>query len=94
MARTIEGVARRMRLGPGRDILTVARTEFTEHGLSGARVDAIAEKTRTTKRMIYYYFGSKEGSTPPCWSRPMPGSESPKRRSGWTRRSPKPPCAG
>ena len=43
------------------DILTVARAEFVEHGLSGARVDAIAEKTRTTKRMIYYYFGSKEG---------------------------------
>lgn len=43
------------------DILTVARAEFVEHGLSGARVDAIAEKTRTTKRMIYYYFGNKEG---------------------------------
>jgi AcrR family transcriptional regulator len=43
------------------DILAVARSEFVEHGLSGARVDAIAERTRTTKRMIYYYFGSKEG---------------------------------
>jgi AcrR family transcriptional regulator len=43
------------------DILAVARTEFVEHGLAGARVDAIAEKTRTTKRMIYYYFGNKEG---------------------------------
>lgn len=43
------------------DILTVAREEFVAHGLNGARVDAIAEKTRTTKRMIYYYFGSKEG---------------------------------
>ncbi len=43
------------------DILSIARTEFVEHGLSGARVDAIAERTRTTKRMIYYYFGSKEG---------------------------------
>lgn len=31
-----------------------------ERGLSGARVDAIAERTRTTKGMIYYYFGSKE----------------------------------
>ena len=44
-----------------RDILEVAREEFAEHGLSGARVDAIAARTRTTKRMIYYYFGSKEG---------------------------------
>lgn len=43
------------------DILAVARDEFVLHGLNGARVDAIAEKTRTTKRMIYYYFGSKEG---------------------------------
>lgn len=43
------------------DILAVARHEFVEHGLSGARVDAIAERTRTTKRMIYYYFGSKQG---------------------------------
>ena len=44
-----------------RDILAVAREEFVEHGLSGARVDAIALRTATTKRMIYYYFGSKEG---------------------------------
>ena len=44
-----------------RDILEVACREFAEHGLSGARVDAIAERMRTTKRMIYYYFGSKEG---------------------------------
>lgn len=43
------------------NILLVARDEFAEHGLSGARVDAIAARTKTTKRMIYYYFGSKEG---------------------------------
>src|SRR5689334_10175868 len=43
------------------DILKVATEEFAEHGLSGARVDAIATRMRTTKRMIYYYFGSKEG---------------------------------
>ncbi|MBB3948875.1 TetR/AcrR family transcriptional regulator [Aureimonas jatrophae] len=43
------------------DILLVAREEFAAHGLSGARVDAIAERTRTSKRMIYYHFGSKEG---------------------------------
>ena len=39
----------------------MAHAEFAEHGLSGARVDAIAAKTQTTKRMIYYYFASKEG---------------------------------
>ena len=43
------------------DILIVATEEFATHGLAGARVDAIAEKTRTSKRMIYYYFDSKEG---------------------------------
>jgi AcrR family transcriptional regulator len=43
------------------DILAVATEEFAANGLSGARVDAIAERTRTSKRMIYYYFGSKEG---------------------------------
>ncbi|QRF51326.1 TetR/AcrR family transcriptional regulator [Rhizobium rosettiformans] len=43
------------------DILDVATEEFAEFGLSGARVDQIAEKTRTSKRMIYYYYGSKEG---------------------------------
>ncbi len=43
------------------EILAAARDEFAEHGLSGARVDAIAAKTSTAKRMIYYYFGSKEG---------------------------------
>lgn len=42
------------------DILQAAITEFVDRGLSGARVDAIAERTQTSKRMIYYYFGSKE----------------------------------
>ena len=43
------------------EILDVATEHFAEHGYSGARVDEIAERTRTTKRMLYYYFGSKEG---------------------------------
>lgn len=47
--------------GVRRDILAVARVEFVEKGLSGARVDEIAAKTSTSKRMIYYYFGDKEG---------------------------------
>ena len=44
-----------------RNILDVATAEFSAMGLAGARVDAIAERTHTTKRMLYYYFGSKEG---------------------------------
>jgi AcrR family transcriptional regulator len=42
------------------DLLVVATRVFAEDGYSGARVDEIAEQTRTTKRMIYYYFGGKE----------------------------------
>jgi len=42
------------------EILEVATQEFAERGFAGARVDEIAAQTRTTKRMIYYYFGSKE----------------------------------
>ncbi|MEU4830068.1 TetR family transcriptional regulator [Streptosporangium sp. NPDC023615] len=42
------------------EILEVAQREFAQHGYAGARVDEIAALTRTTKRMIYYYFGSKE----------------------------------
>jgi AcrR family transcriptional regulator len=43
------------------NILEVAAAEFGEKGLAGARIDEIAALTRTSKRMIYYYFGSKEG---------------------------------
>lgn len=43
------------------DIIDIATSEFASQGLAGARVDAIAARTRTTKRMIYYYFGSKDG---------------------------------
>ena len=43
------------------NILTVATREFSEKGLSGARIDEIAEQTNTSKRMIYYYFAGKEG---------------------------------
>ena len=42
------------------NILQEAIVEFVQQGLSGARVDAIAERIHTSKRMIYYYFGSKE----------------------------------
>lgn len=43
------------------DIIDVASREFAQNGLSGARVDEIAAKTGSSKRMIYYYFGDKEG---------------------------------
>jgi len=43
------------------NIMQVAAAEFGEKGLAGARIDEIAAATQTSKRMIYYYFGSKEG---------------------------------
>jgi AcrR family transcriptional regulator len=43
------------------NILQVAQQEFAEKGLAGARIDEISDATHTSKRMIYYYFGSKEG---------------------------------
>jgi AcrR family transcriptional regulator len=43
------------------NIMEVAAAEFGEKGLAGARIDEIAAATQTSKRMIYYYFGSKEG---------------------------------
>lgn len=42
-------------------ILAAATAEFTRKGLGGARVDEIARRARVNKRMIYHYFGDKEG---------------------------------
>lgn len=42
------------------EILDIATAEFAARGYDGARVDEIAALTRTTKRMIYYYFGGKK----------------------------------
>lgn len=47
--------------GTQRNIIEVAMREFADRGLSGARIDEIAAKTSASKRMIYYYFGDKEG---------------------------------
>ncbi len=41
-------------------ILEAATVEFARKGLGGARVDAIALRSKSNKRMIYHYFGSKE----------------------------------
>jgi len=42
-------------------ILEAATEEFAEKGLAGARVEEIAARTSTSKHMIYYHFGSKDG---------------------------------
>jgi AcrR family transcriptional regulator len=47
--------------GTRRNILQIATEEFAARGFNGGRVDEIAARTNTSKRMIYYYFGDKEG---------------------------------
>jgi len=42
------------------NIIDVATEEFARYGLAGARIDTIAAKTLTSKRMIYYHFRDKE----------------------------------
>ncbi len=42
-------------------ILRAAMGEFAEAGLGGARIDSIAERAGINKRLIYYYFTSKDG---------------------------------
>jgi AcrR family transcriptional regulator len=49
---------------PGRSrerILSAALKEFSAKGFAGARVDAIARRAGINKRMLYHYFGDKEG---------------------------------
>jgi AcrR family transcriptional regulator len=46
--------------GTKRRILEAALDEFAAKGLDGARVDAIATRAGVNKRMLYYYFGSKD----------------------------------
>lgn len=43
------------------NILEEALSEFAQYGFKGTRIEAITERTHTSKRMIYYHFGSKEG---------------------------------
>lgn len=58
-----EAPARRTR-DPARSrqaILAAAKAEFCQHGLTGARVERISRRSRTNPRMIYHYFGNKDG---------------------------------
>jgi AcrR family transcriptional regulator len=41
-------------------IFDAATREFAEHGLAGARIDAIAQRAGANKQLIYAYYGSKE----------------------------------
>jgi TetR/AcrR family transcriptional regulator len=41
-------------------ILQAAAKEFAEHGIAGARTEAIAREARVNKALLYYYFKDKE----------------------------------
>jgi TetR/AcrR family transcriptional regulator len=41
-------------------ILEAAVVEFAEHGIAGARTDAIARAARVNKALLYYYFKDKD----------------------------------
>ncbi len=43
-----------------RRILAAAKHEYARYGLDGARVDRIAARAKTNKRMLYHYFGNKD----------------------------------
>jgi len=66
-AKALIGPKLRTTLEPVRDaertrqaLLAAATLEFAEKGLAGARVDAIAEQSGANKRMLYYYYSSKQ----------------------------------
>lgn len=44
-----------------RAILEAARAEFCLHGFNGARIERISSRSKSNMRMIYHYFGNKEG---------------------------------
>jgi AcrR family transcriptional regulator len=42
-------------------ILEAAEAEFTQYGVTGARIDRIAKEAGASKERLYAYFGDKEG---------------------------------
>jgi AcrR family transcriptional regulator len=64
MARTTNPNSRAAERNPERTrarILSAALKEFAAKGFAGARVDVIARRAAINKRMLYHYFGDKEG---------------------------------
>jgi AcrR family transcriptional regulator len=48
-------------------LVDAARAEFATYGIAGARVDRIAEASRSNKAQIYHYFGSKDRLFDAVW---------------------------
>lgn len=42
-------------------ILAAGKAEFADHGYGGGRIERIAKAAQANLRMIYHYFGDKEG---------------------------------
>src|SRR5271167_2470505 len=62
MAGTVKPNGGTAERNPGRTrALSAALKEFAANGFAGARVDAIARRAAINKRMLYHYFGDKEG---------------------------------
>ena len=55
------GVREQSALDTQDNILRAATQIFAKHGYSGGRVDQISKAAKSHDRMIYYYFGSKDG---------------------------------
>src|SRR5882724_585678 len=53
-------IKRRDRERTRHDILEIAFAEFAENGLLGGNTDVIAARAHITKRLIFYYFNTKE----------------------------------
>lgn len=66
-------------------ILEAALREFAQKGFAGARVDVIARRASINKRMLYHYFGDKEGLFREVLRRKM------KERAAWLASAPEDP---
>jgi AcrR family transcriptional regulator len=55
------GVRERAALATRTAILRAATRVFAKHGFEGGRIEQISQAAKSHDRMIYYYFGSKQG---------------------------------
>jgi TetR/AcrR family transcriptional regulator len=67
-------------------ILAAALKELSGKGFTGARVDAIARSAAINKRMLYHYFGSKQGLFREVWRQKLA------QRAAWLAASPMNPA--
>src|SRR5262245_54654380 len=66
-------------------ILAAALLEFSAKGLAAGRVDQIARRERINKRVLYHYFGNKDGRFTAIMQRKLT------RRAAWASAAPDDP---